>query len=153
MDSSITSGVHVTDFRHGAKILISYSGVHGIDTHCLKIWQGLRFDTYMKFRWYFRYVAARIQMRYPKALVEVVPFKVAYVLSEQEQKRKSIKDRITRTKASITQVQKALDNMHASWSELFPIEQDTTWIAGVKKLEFLNTKLNNLENQWQENQW
>jgi len=47
-----------------------------------KCWDGMRYDTRLKFDWYFRYRAALLQIKYPRAVVELYHGKENEILNK-----------------------------------------------------------------------
>ena len=54
--------INVNFQRYGCTILLHRLPFAASDPEPIMIWEGLSFETYGKFKWYFRYRAALIQI-------------------------------------------------------------------------------------------
>lgn len=69
MDNETT--VHVNFQKYGCAIMLHRLPFYASDPELMLAWENLPFQTYGKFKWYFRYRAALIQVQHPKRFVEI----------------------------------------------------------------------------------
>lgn len=105
-------------------------------------WSDLRFELRMKYDWYFKYRAALLQVKYPK--YEVNTFWGQEKPSERTFGQ--IMDaRIRSKKSKICEYKNKLEKAKASWSYIFPIEDDPLFQKAVDKIARLEKELTELE--------
>lgn len=101
-------------------------------------WSGLKWELRLKYDWYFKYRAALLQVKYPK-------FEVQTFWGNEPAKGKTLEDirknKIRAKKSKITEYKNKLKKAEASWSSLFPIEDDIDYQKAVKKIERLESEL------------
>lgn len=127
--------------------IISYHKYEGCHRRVEREWTELRFELMMKYQWYFRYIAAQMQMQHPKRLFG---FEVYRMKSNQEAKvieKKSLQNKIISAKAKITQFENELVKLRNNWTEIFPLEQHPKWEATQKKYAQKKASLAMLERQ------
>lgn len=111
------------------------------------IWQDLPFDIRNKYTWYFNYRAALLQVKYPKYIVE------CNWGSEKANKKvlhQSLKNRIIKRKAQITELTNKLVKAKIHWNSLFAIEDDLLYKQAVAKINKLKFELQALEQEFKE---
>lgn len=105
-------------------------------------WQDLRFELRMKYDWYFKYRAALLQVKYPK-------FEVNTLWGQENASERTslqIMDaRIRSKKSKICEYKNKLEKAKATWSYIFPIEEDTLFQKAVDKIARLEKELTELE--------
>jgi hypothetical protein len=130
-------GIHVNEKRYGTRITAGpQAGGNPIVYHIT----GLRFETYMKWLWYFEYRAALYKVANPRHTVTLEPHQYEYIPTEMVIAKKN-KDAIAGKKAQVTKWKKLIDNAKKEWDELFPIEDDPYYIMACEKLQRLETEL------------
>lgn len=107
-------------------------------------WDNMSFDVRCKWDWYFKYRAALIQVKHPRAHVEF--------LWGHEQAKGALlenihKNRIRAKKGKITEVENKLQKAREIWNELFPIEDYEPYQRACSKLFNLKNELRELEEQ------
>lgn len=135
--------MHVNEKRYGVKITAGTSPGGNPSIYYIT---GLRFETYVKWRWYFEYRAALYKVNNPRHWVDLQPHQYDYIPTEVEQAKKT-RDAIVGKKAQITKWTNAINAAKENWNELFPIEEDPQFIKACGKLEKAKTELQLLNNQ------
>lgn len=107
----------------------------------------LRFDLVSKWKWYFEYRKALIQVANPKYFVEMSIVKYEY-LSNEEAEAKKRKNSISSKKATITKwenkvkdYQEEVEKYKANWCSLFPIEDDLVYRNAMANIERANIRI------------
>ena len=98
----------------------------------------------MKWKWYFEYRTALLQVKYPKAYIES-----AWGQREPEQslevlKQIRLKHKISAKKRKITEWKNKIKTYKDEWTSLFPIEEDPQYIQAMNKVKEKEDELNNL---------
>lgn len=137
---------HVNDLRYGCKILLHRYVFIGSEPELKHYWSGFKFETYNKWKWYFRYRCALLQVQYPKRFVELVPFNFEYQLPA-DQIRKRLTDRQRSAKAKITEFTNKIELAKKHWNKLFPIEDDDLYQRAMAKVEVKRREVVELQNQ------
>lgn len=139
--------------RYGCAIMLHRLPFRASDAKAIMVWENLPFHTYMRFRWYFRYRAAMIQVQHPKQLVEIL--ETRQQLSIQQAEELHLKNKIIRAKADITKINNAIEKHRPRHQPTFfePTFEDTiAYKKALEKLDQLRLKLQNLEELWQDGQ-
>lgn len=108
------------------------------------VWQGLRFELRLKYRWYFEYRAALLKVQNPRFTVQCTwgsESATGKTLHEMQ------KDRLRSKKAKVTEWTNKIRMAKESWNQLFPIEADEFYIKALAKLERLKHELSILETE------
>jgi len=104
-------------------------------------WSGLKWELRLKYDWYFKYRAALLQVKYPK-------FEVQTYWGNEPATGKTLEailqDKIRAKKSKITQFKNKLELAKATWSSLFPIEDDIDYQRAVEKIKRLEFELRSL---------
>lgn len=144
---------HVDQKRYGCKLILHKAKHESADRELLRYWNGFRFRTYMKWRWYFRYLAARYQVEHPTYYVEWVEFGYDYV-EPKEETEKRLKNKIRSAKAKITEWTTKIKLFEVQYAEeqkkvLFsvPITEHKDYQAAVQKIEQKKKVLEDLQGQ------
>ena len=107
-------------------------------------WDGLPFQTFMRFNWYFEYRYALLRVQHPKACIVHGQFQTE--LTEKAAKD-ILKNKISAKKRKITEYKNKLSMAEKSWQSFFPIEEDETYKKAVGKIARLKVELGELEKQ------
>lgn len=107
-------------------------------------WEDYSFEQFSRWKWYFKYRAALLQVQYPKYHVESSWGKKE---SEGRTKEDILKSRIRSKKAKITEFTRKLNKAVETWDQLFPIENDLMYKKAVGKLDRLKMELLELQNE------
>lgn len=112
-----------------------------------KKWEDLPVEVSIKWRWYFVYRAALMQVKYPCYQVEhrwgsepAVPQDVSW--------KNGMKNRIKGAKANLTKAKNKLEAAVNEWDEIFPIEQDPLYPKAVSKIKRLENELKLLQDEY-----
>ncbi|MCA0235444.1 MAG: hypothetical protein LCH81_03590 [Bacteroidetes bacterium] len=114
--------------------VISYKGCEGPDSRIEKTWHDLKFTQIRGRWWYFRRVAAKMQLENP---FRVYCFQMHRTLNEQDATKAKIKrliDKQRSAKAKITEITNKIEHARANWNRLFPIEEDDNYKAAMSKV-------------------
>ena len=107
-------------------------------------WEGLRYDTFIRFLWYFEYRYALLRVKYPKNYIQHNQF-----TTELTEKSASdlLKSKISTKKRKITEFENKLLMAENGWQQLFPISEDALYIKAAGKIARLKVELGELEKQ------
>lgn len=136
----------VEDFRYGCKLLLHRADHGAADPDLVHYWGGYSFHQYAKWRWYFRYRQALLQVQHPRRYVELVQFKYEYVPPKAQQLKRLV-DKKRAAKAKHTHYRNQIELARQHWNEIFPIEDHPDYIRAVKKLEEKKALIIDLESQ------
>jgi len=136
----MTYGTSAAFVSHWVTIIVS-TKMGGDRIEVLR-WDKLPWDVRCKWSWYFKYRAALLQVKYPKAEVDhswgnesATGNLLANIKSNQ----------IRAKKGKITEIKNKLELARENWSELFPIEDYEPYQKAMAKLFRLNTELKEME--------
>jgi hypothetical protein len=109
------------------------------------LWEGMTVQQCVKWRWYFRYRQALLQIKYPKYEVSLNTF-------QQPLKKRSLNNSLINAirgkKAKLTEARNKLRVATETWDEIFPIESDPLYPKVIAKISRLEAELQCLENQF-----
>lgn len=137
---------HVNDLRYGCKILLHRSSSMASEPELKHYWTGFKFECYNKWRWYFRYRCALLQVQYPKRYAEFVSFNFEYQPPINEIRKRLI-DRQRSAKAKVTEFANKIELAKKHWNQLFPIEEDDLYKRAMGKVESKKKEVIELQNQ------
>lgn len=107
----------------------------------------MEFEFYFRWRWYFKYLAAKYQVENPKHFVEFSTGAYDYI-PDLAQRAKRLKDKITAKKAKITKVDKAWKEFKESYNSLFPLEEHPKYLPTINAINKLKSELDNMEEEY-----
>lgn len=107
-------------------------------------WTDTNLERFGGWRWYFKYRAALLQVKYPRYYVEL---NVGSVESSGRTKEEIIKARIRAKKGKITEYSNKLYRAEVTHTELFPIKDDLLYQKAASKIERLKIELVELQNE------
>jgi hypothetical protein len=136
----------VQNKKFGCQILLHRSKGKDCLPEKMYFWKGYKFETFTKWRWYFRYRAALIQVKYPTRYVELREFDYQYIPEAAELKKRQL-DLIIGNKGKLTKTQNNLAAYVKNWDSLFPISDDETFIYTTAKIAEMKEKIRKLESQ------
>ena len=113
------------------------------DSQLVYRWDNYKFAQYMKWKWYFRYRAALLQIKHPKQAVEIVDFN--WTISDKEIEKIAFKNKLTKAKADLTKWENKLNEFIANWNLLFPYTDDPSYKSTLVRIEEQKNKLQELE--------
>lgn len=111
---------------------------------CIYFNKDLRFETFMKWKWYFDYRAAFYKITYPKHKVDLLTGSYDYI-APRELQIKALRDSIAGKKRVITMYKNKIQMAKSEWNELFPIEDEPMYQKAISKVEKSQTELDNLQ--------
>lgn len=113
------------------KIRFSASGQRALaETAYFK--DDMAMDFYLRWEWYFKYRSALLQVKSPKAFVELIHGSYDFVLPETEYKQK-LENLIRAAKAKITKCDNDIQLARDNWNEIFPIDLHPDWKRALQK--------------------
>lgn len=129
----------VGDFRWVIKISLHRNTYKASDAKVMYYKKDLQFELFMRWKWFFRYRAALIQVQHPKQFVELEFIKVKFTPDLQVLLKRA-KDKFIGAKATLTKYQNKKQEMEDSWNELFPIEQHPKYMFVMDKIDEYEVK-------------
>lgn len=145
----IGKNIHLEDKRFGCQIVVHRGKGKESDPEKVHFWTGLRFHIFNKYRWYFRYRCALLQVKYPMRYVELRNFDYDFVPTHEIiLKRK--KNLMIAQRALLTKSVNRLEGYEKNWVSLFPIEKDELYQKALFKIESVKVKLRSLEKDYEE---
>ena len=138
---------HLEDKRFGCQIVIHSGKGKGCEPQKAHYWTGLRFHNFNKYRWYFRYRAALLQVKYPMQYVELRNSDYDYVPT-REILLKRKRDLVIAQKGLYTKATNRLNDYKNNWVSLFPIEDDLLYRKAITKIGYIQTKVLELQKSY-----
>jgi hypothetical protein len=124
---------HIGNYMFRTSIVVRDLGGRYIET---KSWDNLTFELACKYKWYFTYRAALLQVKYPKHSVDLSIVKyIPDTRSDLEKIRKRWQNMVVFSKGKVTNVENKIALARKNWMKLFPIEDDLHYIKALKVLE------------------
>lgn len=106
----------------------------GLGDNVVKRWD-LPYHLFDKYRWYFRYRCALLQIQEPKKYHELTLYRLTPTQVQiADHRAKDIQDKITSLKAQITTIKNKMAQAKAAWTSFLPIESDPLWMKAAAKL-------------------
>lgn len=105
-------------------------------------WDNMSFDVRCKWDWYFKYRAALIQVKYPRADVQCIEGHDAATVNILENIKSN---QIRAKKGKISEIKNKIEKARENWNELFAIEDDEMYQKAMAKLMRLRAELNEME--------
>ena len=124
----------VGDFRWVIKISLHRNTYKASDAKVMYYKKDLPFELFMRWKWFFRYRAALIQVQHPKQFVELEFIKVKFTPDLQVLLKRA-KDKFIGAKATLTKYQNKKKEMEDNWNELFPIQQHPKFMFVMDKID------------------
>ena len=124
----------VGDFRWVIKISLHRNTYKASDAKVMYYKKDLTFELFNRWKWFFRYRAALIQVQHPKQFVELEFIKVKFTPDLQVLLKRA-KDKFIGAKATLTKYQNKKKEMEDNWNELFPIEQHPKYMFVMDKID------------------
>ena len=107
-------------------------------------WNGLSMEQMNKWRWYFIYRAALLQVKYPRLRVEhqwgSSPAEGKSLINALISRRSFYAGRITMWSRKIREAEQ-------EWNELFPIQEHALYQKAIAKLQATREELKRIENE------
>ncbi|MEX6691236.1 hypothetical protein QTN47_27250 [Danxiaibacter flavus] len=110
---------------------------------------GFRFEAFMKWCWYFDYLAASYKVSNPRHYVNVDKGNYDYLPPVQE-RIKEVKGKIAGKRRKLSEYENKLMQAESSWRELFSITDDPMYKRALAKIEALRSQLEVLEFEYAE---
>lgn len=112
-------------------------------------WENLPYVIICKYRWYFRYRAALLQVKYPKYTIDYrwgTQEPEGIVKANLERNRIiSRKAQITKYKNKLAEYEKEFDLYKSSYCKIFPIEDETEYKTYKNSIKLAKSKIKGLE--------
>lgn len=119
--------------KYGVMIKRHKRSFYCADPILLKKYDGFTFEQYMKWKWFFRYVAAKAQIETPKNFIEICEYDYA-VVDQKEVKLLIANNRLKNAKSKVTKFSNSIRLARENWNLLFPIEDDDMYKKAILKL-------------------
>ena len=106
-------------------------------------WYNMPSDMVKRWRWYFKYRAALLQVKYPKFDVEL-----SYTTSDMKCKTQQIhllERKIVAKKSKVTEFRNKYESIRARHKELFPVEDHPVYMKYIEIEKIKRTELLELE--------
>lgn len=105
-------------------------------------WDGMRFDQFVKWQWYFEYRYALLRVKYPKNHIDARTFSMPLTQNDTAELLKSKisaqKGKITRYKSKLLLYINKFNEFKESYCKIFPMEDDwdfKVFIANITAAE------------------
>lgn len=109
-------------------------------------WEDFQFNQVSKWNWYFRYIAAKIQIEHPHRLVELSHVK--YEVEDQNKKAQQIlTNRLRSAKSKLTEWNNKIKQFESSYNEIFPINEHPVYRKAKQKIKEKETLKRELESR------
>jgi hypothetical protein len=132
-----------------AKILFGESGKSAL-AKCVYFRNDMTVDFFQRWKWYFKYRAALLRVKNPKAYIDYVHGPYEYILPENQYKKK-LENNIKAAKSKLTEYSNKIARAKANWSEIFPIEDHPGWKKTKEKKEYYELRLQILKQEYETN--
>lgn len=106
---------------------------------------GMTFEFYCKWLWYFEYRVALLRVKYPKCKVEMRHGSYDYILPSDFYETK-LRNLLTASKAKKTEFENKIQKARENWNSFFPIEEDVSWNKVQAKLKEYTDSVTILQN-------
>lgn len=106
-------------------------------------WGHYTFELFQRWKWYFQYRSALLQVKYPKYYVHTAWGPEPATKSRE----KILKNRIRAKKAKITEYSNKLKKFEDGYTEIFPISENEMYIKAKQKIERLKSDLIELQSE------
>ena len=137
----------VQNLKFGCQIFLHTQSFHCSNPKLMKRWDNMSFDQYNKWKWYFRYRQALIQVQNPRFFVDLVQSNYKYIPNEVQIKKR-LQNKIINNKGMLTKWINRLEKYVNNWVSLFPIDDDKAYIEAKKKINALIIKISILEHEF-----
>lgn len=133
--------------RFGCRIKIHRKSGYGPEPETLLEWSGYRFKAFMRWKWYFRYRAALLQVQNPKRLIEIGEFQfmLKVPLSEKVERKKR---ELAAQKGEVTKWERIHDQELKNPHDLFGIESHPHYQKALRKLDEKRQKRDRLQKEY-----
>jgi hypothetical protein len=128
----------------GVKIVLHHAECHSAIRDTVYYNKGFRFQHFSRWKWYFRYRAALVQVQNPRWCVEVVFFDYEKTPTDTEIEKRR-KDIIAARRRNVTIAKEKLAQYEKKYKGLFPITEDPQYIAALESVKNYEIRLNKAE--------
>ncbi len=132
--------------RWGCVIQLHRQSYYCSDSKTVHHWTGYKFENFMRWKWYFRYRAALLQVQNPYVLVEIREYQFDIALADKEKER-HLRAKLTAAKRKHTEYLNKVEQARQIWQELFPIESDPLFEKVMGKISRLKVRISELEEE------
>lgn len=139
----VTSVDNVAAKRWGCYVKLHRLPFFASDSKLVFTWDNYTFSQYMRWKWYFRYRAAMLQVQHPKQAVEIIEFH--WNLSDKEIEKIAYKNKLVAARATLTKLEDKVAAFVANWNLLFPYENEPSYQAALLRIEAQKVKVQELE--------
>lgn len=115
----------------------------------VKRWSKLSLQQLVKWDWYFRYIAAKEQIKTPLQCIELRKHK--YIDTDEKTfKANQLRNKIVAAKAKISKYKNRMEVIRKGWCELLPMEDHPHFVLSTLKIQEAEQKLKNLTKEFNE---
>lgn len=111
------------------------------------IYKNTTYDFNKRWKWFYKYRQALLQIKYPKANIEILYETIP--VQSYEQQSHLIKNKIIARKRKITEFENRIQHLKDGYMDLFPIEQNPVYIELNNRKKYHEMKLENLNEELQ----
>lgn len=143
---------NVEETRYSIR-LVSYSKHYGCGQYCEREWLDLRLLQITGRWWYFRRVAAKMQLDEPKKIFEFVISRTVSKANQKAYMEKKRLDKFRAAKAKLTKIQNRIQIAEKEWDFLFPITDDPLYQKAKVSLFAQRALVAQMEEELKSNTW
>lgn len=125
-------------YYHSIKVKIEHNG----DVIKHLYWDNFQLHQVTKWRWYFNYRAALLQVQYPKGIID---HNWGAVPANKKTAKVILRNRMIAQKRKITEYKNKLQKAEDSWNQIFPITDDPMYKKCEEKIEKHQLELSKLK--------
>lgn len=109
-------------------------------------WTGYRFDNFMRWKWYFRYRAALLQVQNPKCYIEMKEYQYDVELDKKEAERHH-RAKLTAARRKLTEAINKVERGKKEWNKLFSFEEYPDYQRASEIIEGYKARIVRLEEE------
>ena len=132
--------------RYGVKITLYHSRQRSPISENLYYNKGFIFENFQKWKWFFRYRAALLQVHYKDKFIELEYFSYKEVPTKQKE-IKRISNKLKGAKATATKNRNKMNRIEKNWNQIFPFDSHPDYLRAEKKVSDYEKKVIELENE------
>jgi hypothetical protein len=124
----------------GVKIILHHAETTSAIKELAYYNKGFRFEIFNKWKWYFRYRASLLQVKFPRFYAELIYFDYEIKESEDALKKRR-KDIIAARRRKVTIAENQLKEYAKNYTSLFDISTDAKYLKFVEIVEKYKQRL------------
>lgn len=111
------------------------------------IYERTTYDFNKRWKWFYKYRQALLQIKYPKADIEILYETIP--VQSYEQQRHLLKNKIIARKRKVTEFDNKIQRFKDGYMDLFPVEENPVYIQLNNRKKYHEMKLENLNEELQ----